>query len=33
VLFLLDLPIGQLWPLFLILAGVAFLLGRGRWSW
>jgi len=33
VLFLLDLPIGQLWPLFLILAGVALLLGRGRWSW
>ena len=32
VLFLLDLPIGQNWPLFLILAGVALLLGRGRWS-
>ncbi|HEY8808364.1 MAG TPA: hypothetical protein VIN70_12365 [Candidatus Limnocylindria bacterium] len=31
--FLLDLPIGQLWPLFLITAGVGLLFGRGRRGW
>jgi|SRR5437868_5443398 len=31
--FLLDLPIGQLWPVFLIVAGLALLVGRGRWGW
>ena len=31
--FLLDLPLGQLWPVFLIVAGIALLLGRGRWGW
>lgn len=31
-MFLLDLPIGQLWPLFLIVAGVGLLFSRGRWS-
>ena len=31
-LFLLDLPIGRLWPVFLIVAGVALLFGRRRWS-
>ena len=33
--FLLDLPIGQLWPFFLIIAGVGLLVGRrGGWgSW
>lgn len=30
-LFLLDLPIGQLWPVFLIVAGVALLIGRRGW--
>jgi hypothetical protein len=30
-MFLLDLPIGQLWPLFLIVAGVGLLFSRGRW--
>jgi hypothetical protein len=30
-IFLLDLPIGQLWPLFLIVAGVGLLFSRGRW--
>ena len=30
--FLLDLPIGQLWPLFLIVAGLGLLFSRGRWS-
>jgi hypothetical protein len=33
--FLLDLPIGQLWPVFLIVTGLALLVGRrSRWgSW
>jgi hypothetical protein len=31
-MFLLDLPIGQLWPLFLIVAGVGLLFSRGRWG-
>ena len=34
--FLLDLPIGQIWPVFLIAAGLALLIGRGggwgRWD-
>jgi hypothetical protein len=30
-IFLLDLPIGRLWPLFLIAAGVALLFGRRGW--
>jgi hypothetical protein len=30
-LFLLDLPIGRLWPVFLIVAGVALLIGRRGW--
>ena len=33
VVFLLDLPIGQLWPVFLIVAGLAVLVGRGRRGW
>jgi hypothetical protein len=28
IVFLLDLPIGQLWPVFLIVAGLALLIGR-----
>jgi hypothetical protein len=31
-IFLFDLPFGQLWPLFLVAAGVALLFGRGRYS-
>jgi cell wall-active antibiotic response 4TMS protein YvqF len=31
VIFLLNLPIGQLWPIFLILGGIALLFSRGRW--
>ena len=30
-IFLFDLPIGRLWPLFLIGAGVALLFGRRGW--
>jgi hypothetical protein len=30
--FLLDLPVGQLWPVFLIIAGLALLVGRRRWA-
>jgi hypothetical protein len=30
-IFLLDLPIGRLWPLFLIAAGVTLLVGRRGW--
>jgi hypothetical protein len=34
--FLLELPIGQIWPIFLIAAGLALLVGRGggwgRWG-
>ncbi|MEA2662368.1 MAG: hypothetical protein QOH08_1940 [Chloroflexota bacterium] len=32
VAFLLDLPIGQLWPVFLIIAGLGLLLGRRGWT-
>ena len=32
VIFLLDLPLRQLWPIFLIIGGIALLLSRGRWS-
>ena len=32
-IFLLDLPIGQLWPVFLIVAGLGLLLSRGRSGW
>lgn len=32
VIFLLDLPLRQLWPIFLIIGGVSLLLSRGRWS-
>ena len=32
VAFLLDLPIGQLWPVFLIIAGLGLLVGRRGWS-
>jgi hypothetical protein len=31
-IFLLDLPIGQLWPIFLIIAGIGLLLSRRAWS-
>jgi hypothetical protein len=30
--FLLDLPVGQLWPVFLIVAGLALLVGRRSWA-
>jgi hypothetical protein len=35
IVFLLDLPIGQLWPVALIILGLGMLLGRrGGWgSW
>ena len=32
VIFLLDLNIRQLWPVFLIIGGISLLLSRGRWS-
>jgi hypothetical protein len=32
VIFLLDLPLGQLWPIFLIIGGIALLFSRGKWS-
>lgn len=32
VIFLLDLPFRQLWPVFLIIGGLSLLLARGRWS-
>jgi hypothetical protein len=32
-IFLLDVPIGQLWPVFLIVAGLGLLLSRGRSGW
>lgn len=32
IVFLLDLDIGRLWPIFLIIAGIAALLGRRSWS-
>jgi hypothetical protein len=31
LIFLLDLPIGQLWPIFLIIAGVGLLFARRTW--
>jgi hypothetical protein len=30
--FLLDLPIGQLWPVALIVVGLGLLVSRGRWD-
>ncbi|MHB8631526.1 MAG: hypothetical protein ACYC9W_06325 [Candidatus Limnocylindria bacterium] len=30
--FLLDLPIGRLWPVFLIVAGLGLLAGRRSWT-
>ena len=32
VAFLLDLPIGQLWPVGLIVVGIALLVGRRSWT-
>ena len=32
VIFLLDLPFRQLWPIFLIIGGISLLLSRGKWS-
>ena len=32
VIFLVDLPLGQLWPIFLILGGIALLFSRRRWA-
>src|SRR6266550_1869361 len=31
LIFLLDLPFGQLWPIFLIIAGIGLLCSRGSW--
>jgi cadmium resistance protein CadD (predicted permease) len=31
-IFLFDLPFGQLWPIFLILAGVGLLFSRRSWN-
>lgn len=31
LMFLLDLPIGQLWPIFLIIAGIGLLVARRTW--
>jgi len=31
-IFLLDLPLGQLWPIFLILGGIALLFSRRTWT-
>jgi hypothetical protein len=32
VIFLLDLPLGQLWPIFLILGGIWLLFSRRTWT-
>ncbi len=31
-IFLLDLPIGRLWPIFLIIAGIGLLFSRRSWT-
>jgi hypothetical protein len=31
-IFLFDLPIGQLWPVFLIIAGIGLLFSRRGWT-
>jgi hypothetical protein len=31
VIFLLDIPFGRIWPVFLIIAGIAMLLSRRGW--
>ena len=32
VIFLLELPFGQLWPIFLIIGGLSLLFSRRNWS-
>ena len=32
VIFLFDLPFGQLWPIFLIIGGLSLLFSRRNWS-
>jgi len=32
VIFLFDLPFGQLWPIFLIIGGLSMLFSRQRWT-
>lgn len=32
VIFLFDLPLGQLWPIFLIIGGLSLLFSRQRWT-
>jgi len=32
VIFLFDLPLGQLWPIFLIIGGLSLLFSRRYWT-